>query len=60
VLRFCVLAGLTIKFGPEVVQLAQNLVKQHTSLLIGIVIALVLGVVVWKRVRRKRNDVVAV
>jgi sensor domain CHASE-containing protein len=42
------------------VQLAQNLVKQHTSLLIGIVIALVLGVVVWKRVRRKRNDVVAV
>ena len=60
VLRFCVLAGLTIKFGPEVVQLAQNLVKQHTSLLIGIVIVLVLGVVVWKRVRRKRNDVVAV
>ena len=60
VLRFSVLAGLTIKFGPEVVQLAQNLVKQHTSLLLGVVIALVLAVVVWKRVRRKRNDVVAV
>lgn len=57
VLRFCVLAGLTIEFGPEVVQLAESLVTKHKFAALGVIGFLVLVYVVWKRVRRKRTTI---
>jgi membrane protein YqaA with SNARE-associated domain len=54
VLRFCILAGLTIEFGPEVVQLAQNMVTQHKAIAIGVLLGLVTAGLVWHLLRRRR------
>ncbi len=59
VLRFCILAVLTIEFGPQVVQLAEDVVKGHKMMLLGILIALVLFAIVWRLVKRKRVPVPA-
>ena len=53
VLRFCILAVLTIEFGPQVVQLAQGLATQHKTLLLGILLGLVIAGIVWRLISRK-------
>jgi membrane protein YqaA with SNARE-associated domain len=55
VLRFCILAVLTIEFGPQVVQLAENLATQHKTMLLGILAALILLALVWRYVSRRRS-----
>jgi membrane protein YqaA with SNARE-associated domain len=57
ILRFCILAGLTIEFGPEIVLLMENLVKQHKVAVIGVLAFLVLAAIVWRRLRRKQTAV---
>jgi membrane protein DedA with SNARE-associated domain len=56
VLRFCILAALTIQFGPQVVELAGNAVKQHKVLAIGILLGLVVAALVWYLLRRKKAE----
>ena len=56
VLRFCILAALTIQFGPQVVELAGNAVKQHKVLAIGILLGLVVAGLVWYLLRRKKAE----
>src|SRR6185369_2479087 len=53
VLRFCILAVLTIEFGPQVVQLAQGLATQHKTLLLGILLGLVIAGIVRRLISRK-------
>lgn len=55
VLRFCILAGLTIQFGPEIVLLMENLVKLHKVGVLGILAAAVLAGMIWRRLRRRRS-----
>ena len=53
VLRFCILAVLTIEFGPQIVQLMQDLVKQHKGILLGVLLAFVAAYLIWHLLRRK-------
>jgi membrane protein YqaA with SNARE-associated domain len=49
--RFVLLAGLTIKFGPEIVAITQTVVKTHPFLTLGFFAALILliyGIVKWR------------
>ena len=55
VLRFCLLAALTIQFGPQVVELAGNAVKQHRALAIGILLGLVVAGLIWYLLRRRKT-----
>lgn len=52
--RFTILSALTIQFGPEIVQLTQQLVKQHLWLTLTIMLAIVLVAVLVTRTRRNR------
>jgi membrane protein YqaA with SNARE-associated domain len=50
IVRFFVLALLTIRFGPQVVHLAGSMVRQHRSWMVGtVVVAIVLAALVWWR-----------
>jgi membrane protein YqaA with SNARE-associated domain len=54
VMRFSILAGLTIKFGPGIVQMTEALVKQHKNVALGILVGLIaIGVAIY--VARKRR-----
>jgi membrane protein YqaA with SNARE-associated domain len=51
--RFLVLAILTIEFGPQVVHLVGNLVKQHAWwVVLTLVVTIALGVLVWWKRRQ--------
>jgi len=50
--RFLLLGILTIKFGPDVVQLFGTLFRQHYNWFLGAAVA---GLVVWLVMRRKRS-----
>lgn len=50
--RFVLLGLLTIRFGPDVVQLFGTLFRQHYAWFLGAIVA---GVVVWLVMRRKRS-----
>ena len=47
--RFLVLALLTLKFGPQIVDLTGTLLRHHLGWLLG---AVVLGILIWLGVRR--------
>lgn len=55
VLRFSILAALTIEFGPGIVQMTEALVKQHRNLALGLFLGLILlGVAVYF-IRKRRS-----
>ena len=51
VVRFLILAGLTLKFGPDVVRLFGNLFREHLYVVLVIVAAALIG---WWMQRRRR------
>ncbi len=59
VIRFFILAGLTIRYGPEIVSIAGRLATQHqVALTVGLVILLaVLCFWFWRAVRGRRHVV---
>lgn len=62
VLRFSILAALTIEFGPQIVQLTEAFVKQHKSLALGLFLGLILlGIAIYYvRKRRSRTEAAVV
>jgi membrane protein YqaA with SNARE-associated domain len=62
VLRFSILAALTIRFGPQIVQLTESFAKQHKSLALGVFFGLILlGVAIYyARKRRSRAETTVV
>jgi membrane protein YqaA with SNARE-associated domain len=59
ILRFTLLAALTIQFGPQIVELTQSVAKQHGSLALGILLLMLIGYGIWRVLRRKRMRVEA-
>lgn len=56
VLRFSVLAILTIEFGPQVIQLIGDIVKRHGTLTLSILLGLIaIGVIWYVLLRRKKR-----
>lgn len=54
VVRFLILSGLVIKFGPQAVTLAGNLIRQHLVWLLAAVgLAIIIGVGFWWRAKQK-------
>jgi membrane protein YqaA with SNARE-associated domain len=51
--RFGILSALVLWFGPQVVQMAPGLVKEHLGALVGGVA--VIGIVVWLVLKKKRS-----
>lgn len=56
-LRFSILAGLTIKFGPQVIQLMGDVVKRHGPLATSIVIGIAMLCGIWYVLLQRRNRV---
>lgn len=54
-LRFSILAGLTIEFGPQVIQLIEDIVKRHGALTLSIVIGLIAISVIWYVLLRRKK-----
>ncbi len=58
VLRFSILSALTIEFGPGIVQMTEELVKQHRGLALGILIGLIaVGFAIYVVRKKKRSSV---
>jgi membrane protein YqaA with SNARE-associated domain len=55
ILRFSVLAVLTIEFGPQVLDLMQSVLTRHGPLVMGVLLALILGGAVWYLLRRRKK-----
>jgi len=52
--RFLILSALVIKFGPQVITIAANLLKQHMAWTLAILAGLaVIGLLMWWRKRRE-------
>ena len=57
VLRFTVLAILTIEFGPQVIQLIGEIVKRHGTIALSILLGLVvIGAIWYLMLRRKKRS----
>jgi membrane protein DedA with SNARE-associated domain len=54
-LRFLILAGLTIKFGPEVVSLLGGLFKHHGKAILLVLAAMALVGLIWWLIKRNRR-----
>lgn len=55
VLRFSILAALTIEFGPGIVQMIETLIKQHRGIALGVLVALIaVGVAIYVVRKKKR------
>jgi len=54
-LRFLILSGLIIAYGPEIVQLMAAAFLRHRNLTLAIVAAIVLAVMLIVRIRKSRN-----
>ena len=55
VLRFSILAVLTIEFGPQVIQIIEDVVKRHGTLSLGILVGVTLGGAIWYVLQRRKN-----
>jgi membrane protein YqaA with SNARE-associated domain len=55
VLRFSILAVLTIEFGPGIVQMTEVLVKQHKSLALGILVGIIILGIAVHLIRKHRS-----
>jgi membrane protein YqaA with SNARE-associated domain len=53
VMRFFILSALTIRFGPQIVDLTTHLVKQHLPLTLGVISLLAL--LVWLLIRKRKS-----
>ncbi len=56
VLRFSILAILTIAFGPQVIQLMGDIVRQHGTLALSILVGLVVIGAIWYVLLRKNKS----
>ncbi len=57
VLRFSILAILTIEFGPQVLQLMEDIVKRHGTLALSILVGLIaIGVIWYVLLQRKKRS----
>lgn len=54
--RFLILALLTLKFGPKIVEITESMVTHHLGLVAGVLaVGLTIWLIVWKRKRRKEK-----
>jgi membrane protein YqaA with SNARE-associated domain len=54
--RFSLLAALTLMFGEEMVQVFGRLFREHAGLTVGAIAVILLGGMLFYRLRRKRSD----
>lgn len=54
--RFLVLGALTIKFGPEIIGLSTSLLKQHRTLTLLVIAAIVIAIILIVRPRKSRTS----
>ncbi len=55
VARFLILSALVIKFGPQAVNLAADLIRTHLAWLVAaLLLAVIFGIVFWVRMKKKR------
>jgi membrane protein YqaA with SNARE-associated domain len=57
-LRFLALALLTIKFGPQAIDIVRSLFLHHMPLVLGIVLAVLIGLLIWRRKKQGAETVV--
>ncbi len=55
VLRFSILAVLTIEFGPQVIKLIEDVVKRHGTLTLSILLGLIVVGATWYLLQRRKN-----
>ena len=56
--RFLALSLLVIKFGPQAMDIVRRLFLHHMPLLIGIVLAILIALLIWRRKKRGVKSVV--
>ena len=56
--RFLALSLLVIKFGPQAIDVVRRLFLHHMPLLIGIVLAILIALLIWRRKKRGVKTVV--
>lgn len=56
VLRFSILAALTIQFGPEIVQITQDIIREHKGLALTVMAVLVVAGVAIYLARKRRSN----
>ena len=50
--RFMILALLTIKFGPQAMEIARRVFLHHMPLVVGVVLAALIALLIWRRKKR--------
>jgi len=50
--RFLILAILTIKFGPQAIDIVRRVFLHHMPLVLGVVLAILIGLLIWRRKKR--------
>lgn len=56
--RFTILAVLTINFGPEAINIMRRLFLNHMPLVVGVVLAVIVALLIWRRKKREVETVV--
>jgi len=56
--RFLALALLTIKFGPQAIDIVRRLFLHHMPMVLGVVLAVLVGLLIWRRKKRGVETVV--
>lgn len=51
-LRFLLLAILTIKFGPQAMEIMRRVFVHHMPLVLGAILAVLIGLLIWRRKKR--------
>lgn len=61
ILRFSILSALTIMFGPQIVEMTQEIVKQHSHIALGVLAVLIaVGVAVYVARKKRPNSQAAI
>ena len=50
--RFMILAILTVKFGPQAMDIARRVFLHHMPLVVGVVLAVLIALLIWRRKKR--------
>ncbi len=50
--RFMILAVLTVKFGPQAMNIARRVFLHHMPLVVGVVLAVLIALLIWRRKKR--------
>lgn len=56
--RFTILAVLTINFGPEAINIMRRLFLNRMPLVVGVVLAVIVALLIWRRKKREVETVV--